>query len=73
MSLADLIKVNISVASANPTKPGFGRALIMAANLPATFQGGTQLYADLEATESHRDHKNCGLLSRVSKDRKSVV
>lgn len=48
MSLADLIKVNISVSSANPTRPSFGRVLIMAANLPATFQGLTQIYGSLE-------------------------
>ena len=69
MSLADLIKVNITVASANPVKPGFGRALIMAANLPATFQGSTQLYADLEQmisdgfTADHPAYKAASVLA----------
>ena len=72
MSLADLVKVNISVASANPTKPGFGRALIMAANLPATFQGATQLYADLEGmisagfTTDHPAYKAASVLASQS-------
>lgn len=48
MSLSDLASVTISAATSAPTRPGFGRPLIMGSALPALFQGSTQLFAELD-------------------------
>lgn len=47
MSLDDLVTLNISSATATPTKPGFGTILIAAQKVPAGFTSRVKTYASL--------------------------
>lgn len=47
MSLDDLVRVNISTATATPTKPGFGTILIAAMKVPVTFTSRVRRFGSL--------------------------